>query len=1045
MTRRPPAPRLAAGALAATVAIALFSFGADSAPAQDGEARVSAMARAGQAKSPRPSALVQARQILDRSADAARDAARQCATASLIGEEARQALLWQRPDEAAAALDALLQIECDTSASTRNLTHFQRAYLAYHQGDHATALTHLDALEGSTPIDDYVSYLRALNLSALERHQEAAQAYERVYEAKDSPMIWRARAAQAEALMAAERYEQAAPVLTQIAEMFPDYPRRHIILYLQGRALEATDRPQDAARSYQLAWFEFPYKEEGELALERLDVLREQGVTIAEIPREDRLKRFRQLRVDKFWPLAHELLTGLLEEHATESGDSAFENEVTLEIALNRYYSHQFEASLPYFEEARRRFEAGNEAGMSKRTLYRFHSFALARLGRFDEAIEALETLYRGEPARELLSALAGFYEQHGRYPEALAAYDRLYSAYRKRGWHYTYLLYKSGKFDEAYENLRRLADRSSGQNRAKYLYWTARTLERSGNDEEAALVFDDVAQAYPTSYYGLQAAGRLLDLRQRAGSDGGFVQAERVVESSDEVFDAFDEASFYGFRQAPGTYQDPRATPLPGALTEEGPVRRTDTGPYYATPCDPEDDGCVSTPSMVAPGVGLTWNPGRPLIAPSQLLGVEPDTSRDEIDDTDRDNIAGLDDRNAPQARVPSGEVDFTRPAGRVRYNAEARIYWGGRNGSDMAFVNYARGEMIGPVPEAITAYDDDTHRGGLARAVEEAGELFPNLERARWLWQAGWTTEARRVIRDVSLEFRGLSRRARAGSSPVELPYRRWGYYIDNRPPRKQAQLWGMESDELRFPVATTTSERRAQIARQQAIFDRRRRLDTVLVHAFQEVGDYHLVRRHALGNTWWLRRAPEGEARRYWMMAYPRAFPEKVIPLAKQHGVNPYMIWALMLVESSFNPDSLSRADALGLLQVIPRTGLKIADLFGDEDFGPYDLLEEDNAIAHGIFYFSRLVRKFHGQELFAFAGYNGGPHRVGAWLEMRGHQIPLDEFIEEIPYAEARGYAKKVLRFVNLYLRIYEDGEPLYVGQNVRQDYLEMPNF
>lgn len=177
---------------------------------------------------------------------------------------------------------------------------------------------------------------------------------------------------------------------------------------------------------------------------------------------------------------------------------------------------------------------------------------------------------------------------------------------------------------------------------------------------------------------------------------------------------------------------------------------------------------------------------------------------------------------------------------------------------------------------------------------------------------------------------------------------------------------------------------------------------------------------------------------------MQLYPRAFPELVTRAAERYGVNPYLLWALMTVESSYNPDSVSVAEALGLLQVIPRTGLKIAELLGDDRFGHYDLLDEDVAVEHGAFYIAQVIRKFYGQELFSFAGYNGGPHRVAEWLDQRG-DMPLDEFVEEIPYDQAREYTKKVTYFLALYLRLYEGKDTLYIGQNIQREYRRMPNF
>jgi soluble lytic murein transglycosylase-like protein len=60
-------------------------------------------------------------------------------------------------------------------------------------------------------------------------------------------------------------------------------------------------------------------------------------------------------------------------------------------------------------------------------------------------------------------------------------------------------------------------------------------------------------------------------------------------------------------------------------------------------------------------------------------------------------------------------------------------------------------------------------------------------------------------------------------------------------------------------------------------------------------------------------------------------------------------------------------------------------------------------------------------------------------------MRGDTMPMDEFVEEVPFNQARGYVKKVLRFLHLYLTLYEGKDELYVGQNIRTDYRPHPKF
>ncbi len=973
-------------------------------------------------------------------------------------DEARRHIYHGDYDEAERLLSTLVDDECIADEDVRDLARFQHAYVLHLLERPVEVISRLDTLENESPVPDYVHWLYGVSHQKLSEYDEAADHFGALYDIDDSPLHYKARAHQSKSLMASQRYEEALPIVEQLLDLFPDYPRRHLALYHHARILDELEQHDDAARAYQKANFEFPYKAEGQRAQERLDELIDQGYEPEPIDHEERYAKYRQLSIDKFWPLAHELLTELREDVRQKEGPhSKLENEILLRIALNTYHSHDFERAAEYFGEARQIYEQGYTDGFSERTVYRFHNFSLARIGRFDEAHQALEALYDDSPRRTRKRALAEFYERYGQYEQAYEYYEQAYTAAQRRRWHFSYLKYKTGRFEEAYDALRRLAGYSRGERRAKYLYWAARSLERSGNDEEAIELFDELRSSRPNSYYGIQATNRLIDLDQRSTVDDSLMaEASRVSQRADNVFDAFEEASVNPV--APDSLarqpeQDPRAMPVvDGAAARENDQmwERDFIAALHDENCSIEDRCTPHGLGLPFPTYGLTWNLDQPLLDPRMSDHFQPVTTRVAWEERD-ESIEGLDYDDAPEARVPESDVEFAADqTPRVRFNTDARIYWNGRFDSDMGFANYFQGEMIGPPPGEWTAYDDDTHRGGIDVAVDEIGDLFPQLERSKWLWKAGWTNEARKLIRDVSLEYRALSRRSRPSSSPHELSQRRWAYHIDNRRRASRADYWGMEPDDdvLRFPVPDDRAERQKLLERQQEIHQRRSELQPLVVEALQEVGDYHMVRQYALQDTWWLRQNPaqHEEARRYWTMAYPRAFPEQVIPLAKKHNVNPYMIWALMLVESSFNPDSISIADALGLLQVIPRTGLKIADLFGADDFGPFDLLEAENSIEQGIFYFSRLVRKFHGQELFAFAGYNGGPHRVSGWLDMRGTNIPHDEFIEEIPFDESREYAKKVLRFLHIYLRIYEGyDEGIYVGQNVRTDYLEQPDF
>ncbi|MGM0556507.1 MAG: transglycosylase SLT domain-containing protein [Myxococcota bacterium] len=915
------------------------------------------------------------------------------------------------------------------------------------------AASRLAQVSDHTPIPDAVDQLRGLALRKSGKHADAADAFGRAHRRDTTILKWHAFAEQAHALAAAEKWREALPLLDQMASDFPDYPRRHRVLYQRAQALEALDRLDAAAEAYQTAWYEFPHKPEGERAREDLARLEKAGHQSSTLSRHDLFRRYRQLRINKHWPLAEKLFLELKEQEATEDGHSAFEHEILMQLVLNDYVPQNYEEAYEWLDKLRTAYENGHRAGIDRRLMYKYLSRTYSQLDRLDDSYNALLKQLEGRGGYTRKSETAEFFEDHAQYDKAKEIYDSYYSKARKRGWHYTWILYKTGHFDDAYENLTRLAERSSGQRRAKYMYWAGRTLDRAGNTEEAVELFSDVANAYELGYYGLQARNRLLDIRQRSTVDSALVsKTNTLLEGSDEALRVMDEAArkIQENGSAGDHSVDPRAVPrrTEDMLQDEPPA-----SDVSARSCDAEtaaDEKYCKLEQGVLPentqaALESILSPLGPFTSLYTTRIPSDEAMRAAaLDDEDRDDVRELGDMSLVDAPSPKRDVDVqSDEAPRVDFGTHARIYWEGRAGSNITFAKAARGETIGPVPETPRAYDDDSYRGGLDRAIEKAGDLFPALERVRWLRRAGLIKWSRWEMRGVSLEYRGIDVRGRAYSKPHELPYERWNYLIDNR--RRETGLWGLRSSEKRFPVPDSSSEKRELLARQQAIYDREDELDQLILDAMKEVGDYHLVRRYTLGTGPWYRKSPTGEMRYKWMQAYPRAFPKRIIREATDNGMNPYLMWAIMTVESSFNPDSISPADAIGLMQVIPRTGIKVAEMLGDEDFGPYDLINEDVAIQHGAHYYSKLVEKFRGQELLAIAGYNGGPHRVATWMDKRGDGMPMDEFVEEIPFNEARGYTKKVIRFLALYLRIYEGVEELYIGQDMRTDYLPDPNF
>lgn len=131
---------------------------------------------------------------------------------------------------------------------------------------------------------------------------------------------------------------------------------------------------------------------------------------------------------------------------------------------------------------------------------------------------------------------------------------------------------------------------------------------------------------------------------------------------------------------------------------------------------------------------------------------------------------------------------------------------------------------------------------------------------------------------------------------------------------------------------------------------------------------------------------------------------------------------LIYAIMKQESGFNPDSKSHANALGLMQVIPRLAKSLAKKYKINYRHELDLLNPEINIELGSFELKDQVSKQKGQLTFVAAAYNAGPGALSNWLKTKKAERDIFEFIEDIPYDETRMYVKIIARNKLFYERI-----------------------
>jgi soluble lytic murein transglycosylase len=121
-----------------------------------------------------------------------------------------------------------------------------------------------------------------------------------------------------------------------------------------------------------------------------------------------------------------------------------------------------------------------------------------------------------------------------------------------------------------------------------------------------------------------------------------------------------------------------------------------------------------------------------------------------------------------------------------------------------------------------------------------------------------------------------------------------------------------------------------------------------------------------------------------------------------------------WALGVArsESLFMRDARSSAGAVGVMQLLPSTGRKLASRISLPYSGLETLTDPVMSIRLGTRYLGDMAERYDGNRVLATAAYNAGPHRVDRWLPESG-AVDARVWIEGIPYRETRRYVRRVM--------------------------------
>ena len=158
-----------------------------------------------------------------------------------------------------------------------------------------------------------------------------------------------------------------------------------------------------------------------------------------------------------------------------------------------------------------------------------------------------------------------------------------------------------------------------------------------------------------------------------------------------------------------------------------------------------------------------------------------------------------------------------------------------------------------------------------------------------------------------------------------------------------------------------------------------------------------------------------------REAWLAAYPMPFASSIKQWSAHAGVDPMLVAGLIRQESAFEPEARSSANALGLMQLLPKTGRRMARV-AKVGYSQGQLYNPDYNVRLGTIYLASL-RKDFGSVESALAAYNAGEEHLAEWTTGQKYR-DIPEFVDSIPFTETREYVEVVTRNADIYRKLYE---------------------
>lgn len=136
------------------------------------------------------------------------------------------------------------------------------------------------------------------------------------------------------------------------------------------------------------------------------------------------------------------------------------------------------------------------------------------------------------------------------------------------------------------------------------------------------------------------------------------------------------------------------------------------------------------------------------------------------------------------------------------------------------------------------------------------------------------------------------------------------------------------------------------------------------------------------------------------------------------AQEYGVNPSFVSAIIKCESSYRADAVSRVEARGLMQIMPDTGVWMAQRLKINNYRPDMLFDPETNIRFGTAYLAYLSDIFSGSPVMVAAAFHAGDNNVKRWaLNLAQDKKTIE--LEQIPTSDTKSYVRKVMDAYAIY--------------------------